>query len=180
MIITNKEIESTLSCLRNYAIHLTNKNINEAEELIQNTILKMIEKKDKYKDKYTVLNWGAGIMHNLFIDDKRNIKKKGYSSYIEDIKIPDSKLSSIFQESNDLIIRQNCREIKLRYRKMLRMKNTNKKSVEKSLQYFILRGFGLSHKEIGEYLDVDTNWVKLKAHSVKKELRTNYMQNINI
>jgi RNA polymerase sigma factor (sigma-70 family) len=66
-----------------YAKKLTYYDINESEDLLQETYLKAIDKKDKYtSEKADLKHWMISIMHNIYVDKKRKgiIENKMYST----------------------------------------------------------------------------------------------------
>lgn len=68
-----------------YAKKLTNFNLLESEDLVQDTFLKAIDKKEYYKpDKADMKKWLLSILHNIYIDNKRKciIENKMYSTSI--------------------------------------------------------------------------------------------------
>ena len=69
-----KEIEKYYRKLSFYALKLTEQK-EDAEDLLQNTILHILERKEKYKER-TFFSWSARIMFNLFVDQKRKEKRR--------------------------------------------------------------------------------------------------------
>lgn len=70
-----KEMES----LRKFAIRLT-RNPVEADDLLQSTVLRALEKKDYFQDGTDLFKWTSKIMFNLFVTDYRR-KVKFESQY---------------------------------------------------------------------------------------------------
>lgn len=68
--------------LFNYAYFLC-KNVNDAEDLRQETNIKVIDNIDKFDGKY-FKSWACTLMRNIFIDNKRkkNIDFEFYDNYI--------------------------------------------------------------------------------------------------
>lgn len=66
--------------IANFAIQLTNDK-DEAKDLTQETLLKVFENKDKFKENTNLKGWLFTIMRNVFIN---NYRRKIYSSAIMD------------------------------------------------------------------------------------------------
>ncbi len=65
--------------LRKFAIRLT-RNPVEADDLLQSTVLRALEKKDYFQDGTDLFKWTSKIMFNLFVTDYRR-KVKFESQY---------------------------------------------------------------------------------------------------
>lgn len=152
----NTEIEKIYHDLRNYAFYLTKFNyLDSPEDLLHDAILKILEKKNMFSNQTdkTLEKWGASIMHNLYIDQKR----KKYLAFTE---LKDLNLK--VEDSNDKRHQRNiCKEIK----------GTLKKSKkEQYLQFFILRSLGYSYLEIADYLHIPESAVKGSIYKMKQYL----------
>lgn len=65
--------------LRRFALRLTGK-MHDAEDLLQSTVLRAIEKKHLFQDDTDLFKWTSKIMFNLFVSDYRR-KTKFESKY---------------------------------------------------------------------------------------------------
>lgn len=175
MPFTNKDFERVYPKLRNYAFYLTKNNFDEAEDLLQETFLKMLEKirlfDDREKNTHSIEKWGSAIMHNLFIDKKRFVKRFTVSS-IEDVKIPDKILKEeSFKDHNDVLVRKKCREIKTLLKKEIAgQKHLSKNITKEYLSIFILRSFGLSYAEISDHLNLNIGTLKSRMFHMKQDI----------
>ena len=60
--------------LRRFAMRLT-KNIHNAEDLLQATMLRSLEKREHFQSDTNLFSWTSKIMFNLFVSDYRRKKK---------------------------------------------------------------------------------------------------------
>jgi RNA polymerase sigma-70 factor (ECF subfamily) len=63
-----------ISNLRRFALRLT-KNTHDAEDLVQSTLLRAMEKKTYFQDGTNLFSWTSKIMYNLFVSSYRQKKK---------------------------------------------------------------------------------------------------------
>ncbi len=73
------ELITEMDNLRKFACRLTNNPV-EADDLLQSTILRAIEKKDYFETGTNLFSWTSKIMFNLFVTDYRR-KTKFESQY---------------------------------------------------------------------------------------------------
>src|SRR5665213_960821 len=60
--------------LRKFALRLT-KNAHNAEDLLQSTMLRSLEKNEYFQSDTNLFGWTSKIMFNLFVSDYRKKKK---------------------------------------------------------------------------------------------------------
>lgn len=75
----NAELINEMDGLRRFAYKLT-QNQADAEDLLQSTILRALEKKHLYKDNNNLFGWTSKVMFNIFISNYRR-KTKFESQY---------------------------------------------------------------------------------------------------
>jgi RNA polymerase sigma-70 factor (ECF subfamily) len=79
-----------MGSLRKFALRLT-KNTHEAEDLVQATLLRALEKKDYFQENTNLFSWTSKIMFNLFVSSYRQKKKfetqYDPTPYIEQVSI---------------------------------------------------------------------------------------------
>jgi RNA polymerase sigma factor (sigma-70 family) len=173
MTFTNKDFEKAYPKLKDYAFYLTKNNYDEAEDLLQNTFLRMLEKIEKFTDVeekgYTIEKWGASVMHNLFIDNKRHSKVFIPPMSFDDLKRVPNMTDDSSKVHNDIIVRKKCRMLKTIIRKDIKeQKYFNSNTGEQYLQIFIYRCFGLSYMEIAKHMDSNLNTIKTKIFNMKQ------------
>lgn len=70
----NQELITEMSGLRKFAHRLTRNN-HDAEDLLQYTLLRAIEKKHLFQEKTDLFKWTSKIMYNQFVSDYRRKAK---------------------------------------------------------------------------------------------------------
>ena len=78
-MFTDNQLISEMDRLSKFAMRLTRNNA-DAEDLLQNTILRAYDKKHLFKEGSNVFSWTSKIMYNLFVSDYRR-KVKFTSQY---------------------------------------------------------------------------------------------------
>jgi len=78
-MFTDNQLITEMDRLKKFALRLT-KNDANADDLLQNTVLRAYEKKDLFKEGSNVFSWTSKIMYNLFVSDYRR-KVKFESQY---------------------------------------------------------------------------------------------------
>ena len=159
-------------------ILLTIKNQQLAEDLFQETFIKVIQslRKGKYKDNGRFLSWVIRIAHNLIIDHFRKEKQMNSISNDEtEIDLFNSKKLAD-QNIEELIIEN---QIKSELRDLINALPTDQKEV------VLLRHYGeLSFKEIADQTDVSINTalgrmryalINLRKMIKEKELSLTYL-----
>jgi RNA polymerase sigma factor (sigma-70 family) len=154
-----KKITAIYPKLRYYALNLEHGNQEDADDLLHDTVVRMIEKMDRFIESKSdnIIGWGMSVMHNLYIDRKRKEgKKRNITRYISEIERFD--YPQPFDEPRDVVVREKIRDVKSR------IKN------KKHLELFIMRSLGLSYREISRTVDNTEATVKSGIHKMKMEL----------
>jgi len=106
------ELIQEMGNLRKFAFRLTS-NASEADDLLQSTLLRALEKKDLFQDGTSLFKWTAKIMFNLFASQYRRRTKFGTKydpeSFIEresvaadqEIKLEFTKVRSAMESLSD-------------------------------------------------------------------------------
>jgi RNA polymerase sigma-70 factor, ECF subfamily len=71
------ELVTEIGNLKKFALRLAG-NMSDAEDLVQMTVLRAIEKKNLFQKDTSLFKWSAKIMFNLFVNEYR--KKKKYEA----------------------------------------------------------------------------------------------------
>jgi RNA polymerase sigma factor (sigma-70 family) len=161
--IQSKELYKSLMY---YAKRLCNHNVEECEDLVQETYLKAIDKKDSFQfDKADMKYWLLSIMHNIFIDKKRRNKienkmypvslfKEGGNNDEYRETVEEREELGIFDENlNPLEILEH-REYKA---KVKYLKKNLKKYIKNEKMYTVVmaRLLGVKYIEISELFDIN-------------------------
>lgn len=160
-MIKDNEISDTLDSLKFLAIKMT-KSIEDAEDLLQETSIKVFKNKEKYDSSYGKLTtWIGTIMKNTNLDNYRKDQKKDI--FINESKlvngITDSilKIKSVdYNEAHDNISYEDLIET-INYR----VTNT----IDKDLFLKQVQGYKL--KELAEIYDMNINTVKGRIRKVR-------------
>jgi RNA polymerase sigma-70 factor (ECF subfamily) len=97
-MFTHSALLCETSRLRNFALRLT-RNSADADDLVQSTCLRALEKADLFEDESNLFSWTSKMMFNLFVSGYRRREKfetdVGYESYLEAcITQPDQELAA--------------------------------------------------------------------------------------
>lgn len=147
--------------LRFFALKLT-ANEEDANDLLQETMLKAIQYKEKIEHNTSIKSWLYTIMKNTFINQyrrsvklleiKSNIVNQGYQSSSSTLSIPADKAIAVDD------IKAEIKKLKEEFRVPFQMK---------------LEGF--KYKEIAEHMEISIGTVKSRIFFARKEL----MKNLN-
>lgn len=73
-MFAQKDLIAETENLRKFALHLT-RNKADADDLVQSTFLRALEKSDYFEDGTSLRKWTSKIMFNLFVTDYRRKTK---------------------------------------------------------------------------------------------------------
>ena len=167
MTISNDEIKIVYPNLRYYALKLTLGNIDEAEDLLQDTLLRILEKKEQIflNGEKSFLKWGASIMHNMYIDKCRFDKIRGRKVYIEDLN-----------NFNPYYNQDEISRVVAVHTKIVEIKNKIRKcsQIKRDLPMFLMRNIGLSYKEIADHLKIPLGTLKSRLYDLNKCVKTTF------
>jgi len=144
--------------LRNLAFQLT-KNSDDAEDLVQDTMLKALKYKDKFLEGTNFKGWLFTILKNTFINNYRRMVKR--NTFI------DTSDNSYFI---DIPTHKTDHQAELNFiRKDL---ETAIKGLQKELKVtFLLNMEGFKYHEIAEELNIPIGTVKTRIFVAKRLLR---------
>lgn len=154
------EFTNTLTSLESYlmafAMNYT-KNVEDARDLTQETMLKAIRYRDYYTPKTNFKAWVFTIMKNIFINQYRRRVKSG----------------TIFDNSTDLyLLNGNTEERNSpdNHIASLEVEATLNKLSEEYREPFEMHYLGYKYKEIAEKLDIPIGTVKSRIFIARKKL----------
>ena len=170
--------------------------VYDAEDLLQNTLKRMWEKRETFKDidmkdeklrQTNLLRWGTTIMNNLNTDDVR--KKTRDKKYIDPSKYIDHSDSKDVGEEVD---KNAVPLVKYRVDDELNIEQDNleaeegKKSIHKVLdlvgikckEILLLRESGYTYKELSELLSIPIGTVENRLFRCKKKFHEIAQKNL--
>jgi RNA polymerase sigma-70 factor (ECF subfamily) len=153
----NHKLLSVQNNLRFFASTLT-PNLEEANDLVQDTNLKALINRDKFADNTNFKAWTYTIMKNTFINNyRRNIKSNTIIDNTEDLYFLNISHHSDFPQPDSLIAEK---EIK---------KNIEKLDHDQRLP-FEMHNSGYKYKEIADHLQLSIGTVKSRIFFTRKKL----------
>ena len=151
-------INKVSSSLKPFALRLT-KDVEEANDLLQETILKAFTNRDKFTDGTNLKAWLYTIMKNTFITNyQRMIRRNTFIDTTENLH---------YINSSDNIAEN------LAYSSFA-MKEINKAIKKLDDTYktpFLMHFRGFKYHEIAEKLNIPIGTVKNRIHIARKELK---------
>jgi RNA polymerase sigma-70 factor (ECF subfamily) len=154
----SKTIERETKSLRSYAQQLT-RNVDDTNDLVQDTMLKALTYKDKYTDGTNLKGWLYTIMKNTFINNYRRMMKRNTFIYQTD--------NDFFLDSSSPLI-GNSAESKI-------VLNDVEKAIaalpENIRKPFSMNTKGFKYHEIAEILNIPIGTVKTRIFVAKRQLR---------
>ena len=153
--VVTKQTES----LKMYALRFT-RNDEDANDLVQDTVLKAITYYDKFKQGTNLKGWLYTIMKNTFINNYRQITKTNtYVTQADDISSENLVYSSTKNIGESKFIMEDIREAML---------NLSDEYYVPFTMYFE----GYKYHEIADHLDIPIGTVKTRIHVARKILKT--------
>jgi RNA polymerase sigma-70 factor (ECF subfamily) len=153
----NKQLLSHQVILKYFALKLTT-NIDDAEDLLQETLLKALKYKGKFQEQTNLKSWLHTIMKNTFINNyRREVRKRKILTRSDDKEyiIHNSNLNSISPESEF---------------SYLEIKKTIESLEDQCKIPFLLHNEGFKYKEIAEKLDLPIGTVKSRIFLARQKL----------
>lgn len=149
----------------NLSYKLTYNKIN-ADDLYQDTWLKILSKINTYNSNYSFKNWSYTLCLNIYRDNYNKIKSQNkYNKYFNDIKTKDFYINSAASSltTEDMIIENEKKaEIEIYINKL----------DEKYRIVIILYFFdNLKYQTISELLNIPIGTVKSRINTAKNELK---------
>jgi RNA polymerase sigma-70 factor (ECF subfamily) len=150
-------ITSHSSFLRQLAMKLT-RDMEESEDLIQDTFFKAIKNKDKYQDGTNIKGWLYTIMRNTFINNYR--RKKNQNTFVDETE------NNFFINSREAD-KDSATDSTVDQEYLMRQIN----SIEKTyVDTFMMHYNGYKYEEIAEILDIPLGTVKSRIFLARKKM----------
>lgn len=154
-MFNQEEIVAEVANLRKFAMRLT-KNASDADDLMQSTVLRALEKSEYYQDNTNLFSWSSKIMFNLFVSQYRH-KKKFETQYDATPYLEQRTADASQEHATDLaIVRENMRKLSKEHREILVLVCIN----------------GLRYEEVAEMLKVPVGTVRSRLCRARRQLQT--------
>jgi len=155
----SKVVTNERSALRNYAYQLT-RDLNDAHDLVQETMLKAFTNKDKFKEGTNIKGWLYTIMKNSFINNYRRLMKRtALISSTDNTYQIDAFSQAALNKGED--------------RFMMKDLKAAVDSLPHDLQKTFTMNFsGFKYHEIAEILNIPIGTVKTRIFVARKILRS--------
>lgn len=162
IMMTKFEFKSMVSnhaeSLKMYALHFTHDE-EDANDLVQDTVLKAITYHDKFKEGTNLKGWLYTIMKNTFINNyRRIIKISGMVTKSEEISSSNLVYSSTRNRGENQFVMDDIRD-------------AMKKLSEEYYIPFTMYFEGYKYYEIAEHLEIPIGTVKTRIHVARKSLK---------
>jgi RNA polymerase sigma factor (sigma-70 family) len=152
----NQMLISTRPVLRGFAINFT-RNVEDAEDLIQDTFLKALKYKDKFEDGTNFKGWIYTIMRNIFLNNckKQNLGRNIFNHNVSSDSPVVNKASenNIYKEINTKDIMSSIKDL----RDDIRIP-------------FQMAFEGYQYEEIAQKMKVPTGTIKSRIFNARKQL----------
>lgn len=146
------------SSLKMYAMHFTH-DTEDANDLVQDTLLKAITYYNKFKDGTNLKGWLYTIMKNTFINNyRRFVKISSFITKSEDISSPNLLFSSAKNQGESKFVMDDIR-------------HALNKLPEEYYIPFIRYFEGHKYHEIADFLNIPIGTVKTRIHVARKLLK---------
>ncbi|KAA3650394.1 MAG: RNA polymerase sigma factor [Bacteroidetes bacterium] len=153
----NTQLLSHQNVLKYFALKLTT-DMDDAEDLLQETLLKALKYRDKFQDQTNLKSWLYTIMKNTFINNyRRNVRKRNIMTNTDDREyfVPAPNQSEISPESH-----YNFKEI---------TKTVETLSDDCKIP-FKMHNEGYKYKEIADELNLPIGTVKSRIFLARQKL----------
>jgi RNA polymerase sigma-70 factor (ECF subfamily) len=158
LLDVDKKLDEYRSALVAFANSLT-KNLDDANDLFQETSFKIIKNKDKYKLGTNFRAWSYTIMRNIFINNYRKKKRRNQMS--------DTTDNDYYINSNQHSI-ANDGEHDMQYDELMSLVDQLSPDFRTP---FLMRYRGYKYDEIAEELNLPLGTIKSRIHFARKRLK---------
>jgi RNA polymerase sigma-70 factor (ECF subfamily) len=149
-----EEIVSEVASLRKFALRLT-KNGSDAEDLVQATVVRALEKSDYFQDGTNLFSWSSKIMFNLFVSQYRHRNK--FETQYDSTPYLEQMVTGPAQEAcTDLaIVKESMKKLNREHREILGLVCVQ----------------GMRYEEVAEQLKVPVGTVRSRLSRARQQLQ---------
>lgn len=154
----NAMVTQETESLRMYALRFT-RNSEDANDLVQDTMLKAITYYDKFKAGTNLKGWLYTIMKNTFINNyRRNTKANSVITQTEEITSSNLFFSSTKNKGEGIFVMDDIQDALLNLQ-------------EDYYRPFSMYFEGYKYHEIADHLEIPIGTVKTRIHVARKSLK---------
>jgi RNA polymerase sigma-70 factor, ECF subfamily len=152
-MFTNNQLLIEMPKLKRFGHKLTRNN-TQADDLLQSTLLRALEKKDYFQDGTNLFSWTSKIMYNMFVTDYR--RKVRFDSLYD----PEEKINSMKINADQ--------DVKLEFKQV---SDAMEKLSESHKEIIILVCVkGMQYQETSELLNIPVGTVRSRLSRARIEL----------
>ena len=155
------QLEKIGNSLRAFSLKLTG-NETDANDLYQDTALRIISNADKFQENTNFKAWAVTIMRNIFINNYRKKVRRG--------TILDQTPNNYYINSGSQSI-ENDGETRMAYKELLRMVSALPEDFKRP---FWMAYKGYKYDEIAEQLDAPLGTIKSRIFFARRKLQKMY------
>ncbi len=156
-----EQLDNISGSLRAFSLKLTGNTV-DAEDLYQDTALRIITNADKYRQGTNFKAWAVTIMRNIFINNYRKKVRRNM--------IIDQTPNNYYINSSDKLV-ENDGETNVAYNELMKMVNTLPEDFRRP---FIMAYQGFKYDEIAEQLGSPLGTIKSRIFFARKKLQKMY------
>ncbi|MFZ2900470.1 MAG: RNA polymerase sigma factor [Saprospiraceae bacterium] len=156
-----EQLEEISASLRAFSLKLTG-NAADADDLYQDTALRIMSNADKYQEGTNFKAWAVTIMRNIFINNYRKKVRRG--------TILDQTPNNYYINSGDVAV-NNDGETNAAYKELLKMVSSLPDEFKRP---FWMAYKGYKYDEIAEELDAPLGTIKSRIFFARRKLRKMY------
>jgi RNA polymerase sigma-70 factor (ECF subfamily) len=160
MATIHDQLATISNSLRAFSLKLTGNNA-DADDLYQDTALRIMANADKYREGTNFKAWAVTIMRNIFINNYRKKVRRG--------TILDQTPNNYYINSGDVSV-TNEGEMNASYKELLKMVSSLPDEFKRP---FWMAYKGYKYDEIAEELDAPLGTIKSRIFFARRKLRKN-------
>jgi RNA polymerase sigma-70 factor (ECF subfamily) len=161
MATIHDQLATISNSLRAFSLKLTGNNA-DADDLYQDTALRIMANADKYREGTNFKAWAVTIMRNIFINNYRKKVRRG--------TILDQTPNNYYINSGDVSV-SNEGEMIASYKELLKMVSSLPDEFKRP---FWMAYKGYKYDEIAEELDAPLGTIKSRIFFARRKLRKMY------
>ncbi len=143
-------------------IYSLTKDLKQAEDIVQDTMFIVWEKRDKIDTKLSVKNYIYKIAYHQFVDNYR--KSKEHLNYLDEVQ--KSALDYFIEKDDEYINKKNAIVLN-------EIQNLSPKCKE---VFLLNKKHGLKYREVAEELNISIKTVEIHISKALKKIRTRFLK----